>query len=340
MKRNEARVKLRETSTFCTISITSQHKPEINEEIIGKWQDLIDICSRLMKVPSGLIMKLHREQIEVFVRSNTEGNPYHAGEMEHLGLGLYCETVAAKDGYLLIPDSLENEAWKDNPDVKLNMTSYLGMPLLWPDSEVFGTICVLDSRKNTYCQDYIDLLRIFRRTIESDLALLLAYKEMKNLAHTDQLTQLANRRRIDDYILAEFNRAERYGTDFSLILIDADNFKTINDKYGYHVGDKILATMADLVQGNIRGIDLAGRWGGEEFILICPETELAGAAALAEKIRQTIEEYNFPGVGKATCSFGVSSYQSLDKGSADVFARADKLLRKAKKSGKNKVLSA
>jgi diguanylate cyclase (GGDEF)-like protein len=248
--------------------------------------------------------------------------------------------VVAKNGYLLIPDCRENEAWQDNPDVKLNMISYLGMPLLWPDSEVFGTICVLDSRENSYCQDFIDLLRIFRRTIEADLALLLAYKEMQTLAHTDQLTQLANRRRIDDFIFTEFNRAARYASAFSLILIDADNFKTINDKYGYHTGDKILATMADLVRGNIRGIDLAGRWGGEEFILICPETELAGAAALAEKVRRTIEAYDFPGVGKATCSFGVSSYQSLDESSADVFQRADKLLRKAKKSGKNKVLSA
>lgn len=212
------------------------------------------------------------------------------------------------------------------------------MPLLWPDSEVFGTICVLDNQENHYSQDFIDLLLTFRRTIEADLNLLVAHKEMSDLANIDQLTKLANRRSIDERIKLEFSRSVRHKCIFSLIIFDVDNFKTINDIYGHPLGDKVLVTIAELTNERLRDIDLCGRWGGEEFLIICSETEVEGATILAENIRQTIEIYEFPVVGKVTCSFGVSSYKNTDKCPADALKRADDLMYEAKKTGKNKVL--
>jgi len=338
MDKIHARVKLRENDSLCSVTITSPDKPAIHEEVIKKWQDVIDICARIMNIPSALIMKLHEEHIEVFLRSNTESSPYSAGDMEKLGIGLYCETVVAQREFLLIPDARKHEVWKDNPDVKLNMVSYLGMPLVWPDKEVFGTICVLDCKENNYSQDFIELLLAFRRAIETDLRLMVAHRKMNELAYTDQLTRLANRRSIDDRIQSEFNRAKRYNSVYSLILFDIDNFKSINDAYGHHSGDEVLVTIASLTKGRIRGSDLAGRWGGEEFIVICSESNLKDAATLAENIRQFIETYDFPVVGKATCSFGVSSYQEIDECAADSLKRADDLLYEAKRAGKNKVL--
>lgn len=338
MSKMEAQVKLREGGSYSSIFIANRNEPEINNHIIHKWQDLIDICARIMRVPSGLIMKLHKDKIEVFLKSNTEGNPYEAGETENLGLGLYCETVVAKEETLLIPDARKIEAWQDNPDIKLNMISYLGMPLLWPDGEVFGTICALDNKENHYNQDFIDLLLTFRRAIESDLTLLVAHKEMHDLAHTDQLTTLANRRRVNDQIKSEFIRSVRHKTTFSLILFDIDSFKDINDTHGHAIGDTVLATIADITNERVRSSDLGGRWGGEEFLVVCTETELEGAIALAENIRQTIEDHEFPVIGKVTCSFGVSSYRRTDKSPADVLKRADDLMYRAKHSGKNIVL--
>ncbi len=338
MNKIEAIVKVREDGCYNAVRITGCDKPVIREETVKKWQDLIDICSRIMRIPSGLIMKLHKKQIEVFLKSDTEGNPYEAGETEQLGIGLYCETVAAKKEMLMIPDARKIEAWQDNPDIKLNMISYLGMPLLWPDREVFGTICTLDNKENHYSQDFIDLLLAFRRAIEADLELLVANKEMYELAHTDPLTNLANRRSIDDHMKSEFSRSVRHKSSFALILFDIDNFKDINDRYGHPLGDKVLTTIAGLTNDRLRISDLAGRWGGEEFLVICPETELEGAATLAENIRQTIENYEFPDVGKVTCSFGVSSCKRTDKYPAETLKRADKLLYEAKETGKNKVL--
>ncbi|MGL1930607.1 MAG: sensor domain-containing diguanylate cyclase [Desulfotalea sp.] len=338
MSKKNAIVKVREDGSYSFVSITSSNKPDICEDIISKWQNLIDICSRIMKIPSGLIMKLDSDRIEVFFKSNTEGNPYSVGETEELGIGLFCETVVAKKETLLVPDARNNKIWEDNPDIKLGMISYLGMPLLWPDNEVFGTICTLDNKVNHYNQDFIDLLLAFRLAIEADLNLLVVNKKMAEFAHTDKLTKIANRRSLDERMQLEFSRSSRYESTFSLILFDVDNFKAVNDTYGHALGDKILTIVAELTSERLRSIDLAGRFGGEEFLVICTETELEDAIELAEDIRRTIATYEFPFVGTITCSFGVSSYKRTDKDPTDALKRADHLMYKAKKDGKNKVL--
>ena len=132
-----------------------------------------------MDVPSGLIMKLNKDSIEVFVKSQTGGNPYEAGEQAKLIYGLYCETVIGTQKQLLVPDANKSKVWKDNnPDVGINMISYLGLPINWPDGEVFGTVCLLDNKENMYNPDYINLLNQVKNHIETDLQLLVANKEL------------------------------------------------------------------------------------------------------------------------------------------------------------------
>ena len=109
----------------------------------------------LFDVPTGLVMRIVGDQIEVLISSEGEFNPYTVGASEHLfGSGLYCETVIRSGGRLLVPNALHDPHWKDNPDVKLNMLSYLGLPITWPDRTPFGTICVLDSKTNGYNETY------------------------------------------------------------------------------------------------------------------------------------------------------------------------------------------
>ena len=177
--RKHASVKVRGNRVPVDIFITSDDKPEIRTELKEKWQNLIDVMADCLAVPAGLIMKLDQKKISVFVTSRTAGNPYHAEDSEHLLCGLYCETAVGTDSKLLIPDATEAQLWSDNPDIKLGMISYLGYPLKWPDGEIFGTLCVLDSRKNMYSEKYIKLMEILKETIEKDLAnLLLNYNEL------------------------------------------------------------------------------------------------------------------------------------------------------------------
>jgi transcriptional regulator with GAF, ATPase, and Fis domain len=146
---------------------------EIQEDTIEKWQNITDILAKLIGVPAALIMRLVESDIEVFVSSQSDGNPYHPGDHEHfLGSGLYCETVINTNHELLIPNALSDEKWKNNPDVKLNMISYLGFPINFPDGKPFGTICVLDNKENAYSETYKNLIMNFREIIQYHLALI------------------------------------------------------------------------------------------------------------------------------------------------------------------------
>jgi transcriptional regulator with GAF, ATPase, and Fis domain len=146
---------------------------EIKEEILNKWQNIVDILSELVDIPAALIMRLVQPDIEVFVASQSKNNPYQPGDHEHfLGSGLYCETVIKTNKKLLIPNALNDENWKNNPDVKLNMISYLGFPITLPDGSPFGTICILDNKENRFSKTYENLLENFRDIVQSELGLI------------------------------------------------------------------------------------------------------------------------------------------------------------------------
>jgi hypothetical protein len=166
---------------------------DLSEDILNKWQTIVDIMAELIGVPAALIMRLVKSDIEVLVSSQSEGNPYHSGNSEHfLGSGLYCETVVKTNKKLLIPNALKDEKWKNNPDIKLNMISYLGFPILLPDGMPFGTICVLDNKENVYSELYEMLIINFREIIQSQLELLYMNKALgeKNKSLSDYFAEI------------------------------------------------------------------------------------------------------------------------------------------------------
>ena len=166
---------------------------EVPRVTLDTWQEVVDILSEVFAVPAALIMRLNGPAIEVFVSSNSVGNPYHPGDKEHLwGSGLYCETVIRRQDRLLVPNALADARWRDNPDVKLNMISYLGFPILLPNGRPFGTICVLDKKENTYSEQFEKLMLKFRSLVQSDLQILYMNQVLgdKNKQLTDYLMEL------------------------------------------------------------------------------------------------------------------------------------------------------
>ena len=163
--------------------------------------------------------------------------------------------------------------------------------------------------------------------------------KLQTLAKTDSLTQLYNRSKIDEELalrLKEFHRHERV---FSVIMVDIDFFKSVNDIYGHLVGDSVLQEIANILKSNIRETDIVGRWGGEEFLIICKETTLEGAYTLAENIRNVIDKHDFETVGHKTASFGVAQMQK-DFRIEDLIKAADDALYAAKDNGRNKTVRA
>ncbi len=159
---------------------------------------------------------------------------------------------------------------------------------------------------------------------------------LEMLAITDELTQLYNRHRINKVLLERYEVFQRYQESSSLIMLDIDFFKHFNDKFGHQTGDKVLCSVAKTIKSNIRKTDYAGRWGGEEFLIVCQNTRLHKASKLAEKLRKVVMEISLPNIDGITASFGVGEIvpgETINR----LIKRVDDALYEAKENGRNQV---
>lgn len=168
-----------------------------------------------------------------------------------------------------------------------------------------------------------------------------ANEQLKKLTNIDHLTGLFNRRYLTEILDGEFFRARRNNEYLSIIMVDIDYFKNVNDTFGHQNGDIVLGAVATLVQRQLRAYDSAARYGGEEFVLVVPGSTLTGAVAVADRLRQTVLEYSFPPPMEqltVTVSAGVAAYPSPEIDSVDsLFRQADEALYRAKQNGRNRV---
>jgi diguanylate cyclase (GGDEF)-like protein/PAS domain S-box-containing protein len=174
---------------------------------------------------------------------------------------------------------------------------------------------------------------------EMEAALRRSNTELERMANHDRLTGAYNRRQFDDFLLQEVQRAERHGTPLALIMLDIDHFKWVNDAYGHLAGDEILQQLVSRVGGRLRTSDLLARWGGEEFMVLLPETDEAGALTLAEDLRRTVEDAPVAGPGTITISLGVAEHRH-GQHLKDLTKRVDDALYAAKAGGRNRVATA
>jgi diguanylate cyclase (GGDEF)-like protein len=169
------------------------------------------------------------------------------------------------------------------------------------------------------------------------------HQTVKRQAITDELTQLANRRRFTETLAVEVRRAERFGDPLALILADLDDFKLINDRYGHQTGDEVLRRFADVLRENVRDFDLPVRYGGEEFAVLLPETGVEGAERLARRLQSALLRLRLPEIGRdrppVTSSFGVAAFPAA-RSAEELLSAADGALYRAKAAGKNVVASA
>ena len=332
----DTKVFLREEERFVTVDITDIKKPKITGIMQLKWQRIINLIAKLLNVPSGLIMRITPDSMEVFLKSENDENPYNVGGSDSLGNGLYCETVIGKDEELLIDNALKYKKWEDNPDVKLNMIAYYGVPVKWPDQSYFGTICVLDDKENSFNETYRELITEFKGTLENDLELLMNSTELEYLANYDALTGVYNRRKVETVLQDEVDRYARLKETFSMVLFDLDNFKNVNDTLGHEAGDQALVVFVEAVKSNIRNIDNFGRYGGDEFLLICPGTDTEGVEALMEKLEPLVLKKIHTISEIVGFSYGISTIDESILTSEELVKLADQKMYKMKSEHKNK----
>jgi diguanylate cyclase (GGDEF)-like protein len=190
--------------------------------------------------------------------------------------------------------------------------------------------------KSSVAVDVSQLKAAQNALAEAHAELSLKSRELERAAATDNLTGLLNRRRIDEILARECDSAQRYAQPLSVILVDIDHFKAVNDSCGHLLGDRVLQAVAAILAGNVRKPDWVSRWGGEEFLIVCPHTDMDGALSLAEHLRLTVERAVLSGDRRETCSFGVAARQSAGS-VAELLERADAALYRAKRGGRNRV---
>lgn len=180
-------------------------------------------------------------------------------------------------------------------------------------------------------------MQLLEQTVDEQTAALKEkIAQVEYLSLTDHLTGISNRRKTEEILSNEIERSSRTGSQLSVIMIDIDNFKTVNDTHGHKAGDFLLKEFASTITRSIRSIDSAGRIGGEEFLIICPETGIHGAVMLAEKLRAAVESIKIESIPPITASFGCARYNagdSMDK----LISRSDTAMYRAKELGRNRV---
>jgi diguanylate cyclase (GGDEF)-like protein len=217
--------------------------------------------------------------------------------------------------------------------------SWLGVPLfMYGGCE--GVIAVQATRIGVFREDHQRLLE----SLSLQIAGALQNAHLYELAMVDGLTGLFMRRYFDARIEEEIERSKRYGTPFSVVMMDVDDFKKLNDEYGHLMGDRVLRAIANVVKSQMRGVDTASRYGGEEIALILPRTDMVSAYNVGERIRAAIADLRVttdaepPAVLSVTASFGIAAYpETRAKNGEDLVRRADRALYRAKKMGKNRV---
>lgn len=191
--------------------------------------------------------------------------------------------------------------------------------------------------KCSIAMDISSLKQAQNSLAEAHAQLALKNRALQTLSTTDQLTGLYNRLKLDEVLMTEITRSQRYGTAFSLIMLDLDHFKVVNDVHGHQVGDQVLIRLTEVLRASSRESDVVGRWGGEEFLIICPQTDREGALIYAEHLCKTIATTALPVVGYKTASFGVATFRANDN-EEKILQRADEALYQAKETGRNRVV--
>ena len=226
----------------------------------------------------------------------------------------------------------------DNPLFKKGY--FVSIPLMI-EKEIVGVLNINDVGQDSFDVGDLDFILNLSEFIAMSISNAVLYEQANKLAVTDGLTGISNRPSVEKSLQIEFERSKRYNSPLSLILLDVDHFKDVNDTYGHQKGDEILIAFAALLKKACRTNDIAARYGGEEFVMVLPQSNAQGAFKIAERVREEMMKISFTGNESnfaVTVSCGVAEfnkdYESINK----LIAAADQALYKAKNGGRNKTI--
>ncbi|MCB1042277.1 MAG: diguanylate cyclase [Acidobacteria bacterium] len=319
-------------------------------QVIAKILDLrelltttLELVSTVLSADRGFILMYDPDTKELRTLVNRFFDPQEPGQATPHDLS-FSHTVAAKclerREITLIEDALRDQRFEGAMSIMAStIRSVAAIPLISQSGDVMG-VMYLDNLRRPGC--FHDHQLEFMETLATQISIAFENARLYTEAVTDDLTGLYNRKLLDARIREEIRKSRRQMRPCSLLLLDIDHFKKVNDTYGHLQGDKVLVRIAEVLRNAARFSDVVARYGGEEFIMLLPGTDRKGATTMAERVRSAIEETPVPmdeGTVSVTASVGVASYDgSYDLGTKALIKAADTVLYRAKESGRNRVL--
>ncbi len=303
--------------------------------------DLPELCMRIVdsaeRVSGGTVVLLLKGErsYDVFAKGGIRPKERTVASLK----GTVLEMVDANLDPFYHPD-VSTFKTRVLPFAHKGVRSVLALPL-FHESRLKGILTSLSQERDAFSPQQIELLKILVNQVSVNISNVLLHEEIKMMAFTDGLTGLINHRHFQERLSDEFRRSMRFNDPLSLILIDIDHFKKVNDTYGHPVGDVVLRGVAETIREGVREIDLPARYGGEEFAVMVVKAEARSARRIAERVRKSVKDREFDVDGhrfRVTTSLGIASYPSDALRKDQLIERADRALYAAKEQGRDRTV--
>lgn len=322
-------------SNFETIIHSNQNYKSENSNLLAEYKKAVDLSNIVSKTnPKGVITYVNDKFCEIsgYSREELIGKPHNIirhPEMSREAFKNLWDTIKAKQSWSGVVTNMK----KDGGTYIVDTTV---IPILDVDGDIVEYIAI--RHDITELEQTKQQLRNINQAMKYKVDELYSMTNaLEEKASKDTLTGINNRENFEDIFGIQITNAHQYSQPLSLIIFDVDHFKAVNDTYGHQMGDLILRDMVELVARNLKKGDVFARWGGEEFVILTPSTDIAGASNLAENLRMLVQSHRFNGLDeKITLSFGIAQLDENDD-KKNLFQKADAALYEAKKKGRNRV---
>lgn len=304
------------------IIYANENKPEISLDLVKKWQNAMGLIQTFSHMPVVRLSHIVEASGQVWLKP-VEGliRPEDTYEVP-IGKGSFSENALGLDQLYKVEDATLEDSWENTPEYQEGYRAYLGLALKWPDHAVFGTLSILQKTPGSFTDETQAFMQHVKDVIEGDLDRLILHQQMTFYAERDALTACYNRRKTQMILMDEFNRSVRSNVPFSIALFEIENLKSINENYGHAAGDQLIIKFAQAIGSRVRKIDSFGRWGNDEFLLICPNTDRIGVATLIEGIADHILKEMQVIINPISYQYGIAEVDMRDETTSQVITRA------------------
>jgi diguanylate cyclase (GGDEF)-like protein/putative nucleotidyltransferase with HDIG domain len=336
MEKEYSRERLREKDQETTLlnRLTSIITSSVSIQMI--FEGFAEELKKVADIDWATIALVDGNELCFMVLSSTIGSAWRPGQRIPLE-GTATEAVCREKKSLYEPDlNRQQRFWTGETHLQHGIRSVVYLPLSVTDRTI-GSLILASREPNVYNRRQIKLLEKVALQIAAPIENAQLYARLEQKSRIDELTGLFNRRHFEERLKEELSRHSRYGDVFSIFMIDLDNFKAYNDVYGHPAGDILLGNIGRIIKNSVRNVDQAFRYGGDEFVVILPQTARDAAYVVAERVRRQMAEEMEKRVIAVTCSIGLASYPADGMLSGELVDVADTALYHAKRTGGNRI---